>query len=99
MVQIYCFSPLITDFFRVETAKMVTKLLTVWLLSLISPNFCGNVGIGFSTSGPYDVPLGQMKSKNVYILKTWDIQADLLNQMEITYAQVFPLKILSSTLH
>ncbi len=70
---------------------MLAKLCSVLLLSLISQTFCGNVGIGFSTSGPYDFPLSQMKSKNVYIFKTWDIQADLLNQMEITYAQVCSL--------
>ena len=75
---------------------MVAKLLSVLLLSLISPSFCGNVGIGFSTSGPYDVPLGQMKSKNVYIFKMWDIQADLLDQMEITYAQVSNFQFISA---
>ena len=75
---------------------MMAKLLADLLLSLISPSFCGNVGIGFSTSGPYDVPLGQMKSKSVYIFKLWDIQADLLNQMEITYAQVSNFQFISA---
>ncbi len=58
------------------------------LLLFISPSFCGNLGIGFSTNGPFDVPLAQMKAKNVYIFKTWDIQPDLLDQMAITYAKV-----------
>jgi len=40
------------------------------------------------TTGPFDVPLGQMKAKKVFLLKHWDIQPDLLDQMEITYAQV-----------
>ena len=50
---------------------------------------CGNVGIGFSTNGPFNVPLAQMRDNKVFLLKNWDIQPDLLDQMEITYAQVY----------
>lgn len=61
---------------------------TLSLMSLLLCCDAANIGIGFSTNGPFDVPLGQMRSKGVFILKTWNIQADLLNQMEITYASV-----------
>jgi hypothetical protein len=66
------------------TTKMVGYLWPVFFLYLISPSSCGNIGIGFSTNGPFDVPLGQMKAKKVFLLKNWDIQPDLLDQMEIT---------------
>jgi hypothetical protein len=62
--------------------------ILLFLQSLVLWTDAGNIGIGFSTGAPYDVALGQMRSKGVYILKTWDIQSDVLNQMEITYAAV-----------
>lgn len=67
-----------------------------FLLVLISGHMInqgqgGNVGIGFSTNGPYDVPLTQMKAKNMYIFKTWDLRTDLLDQMQLTFAKVCTL--------
>jgi len=65
---------------------LAAAALFVW--SSLTASEAANIGIGFSTGGPFDVPLGQMKSKGVFILKNWNIQADLLDQMEITYASV-----------
>ena len=68
--------------------KMWSATATLSLMSLLLSSDAANIGIGFSTYGPYDVPLGQMRSKGVFILKNWNIQSDLLDQMEITYASV-----------
>ena len=69
-----------------------TLLLSVLTLQcMVLPALAGNVGIGFSTYGPFDVPLNQMKSKGVFIFKTWDISPGVLDQMMITYANVISL--------
>jgi hypothetical protein len=49
----------------------------------------GQIGVGFSIGSGFDSALAQMKSKNVYLFKNWDINSvDMMNQMEITYATV-----------
>jgi hypothetical protein len=82
-----------TVFIIVHSRIFNTKMFLLGLFLLIVQTFFaqtsgGNIGIGFSTNGPFDVPLAQMKSKNVFILKNWDIVPELLDQMEITYPQV-----------
>ena len=76
---------------------MAFNFILLILISFISSTFCGNVGVGFSTSAPYAVPLGKMRANNVFILKNWDITPDLLAQMETTYAQVYHLKLHSKS--
>ncbi len=71
----------------------LNKCLLLVLISgqLIDQGQGGNVGIGFSTNVPCDVPLAQMKTKNMYIFKTWDLRTDLLDQMQLTFAKVCTL--------
>ncbi len=73
-----------------QVAMFLNKCFLLVLISghLINQGQGGNVGIGFSTNGPYDVPLTQMKAKKMYIFKTWDLRTDLLDQMQLTFAKV-----------
>lgn len=66
----------------------INLLISLVLQCLVLPALAGNIGVGFSTYAPFNVPLSQMKSKGVFILKTWDISTGLLDQMMTTYANV-----------